>query len=188
MLGFICAAVVLMVLVGGMFKVCLTAQPCKTRTATRRRVLANKPMPDASVPEKAAVAVRIMHRVGAGASTLLSRRYESQAPVNVRQPLQQPLQQPHIQHSELRVKTSLAPSADTQKEQTLGLEGKQNLRDVPVRTTARAPGIQCSQSPSATSPRREPSFEQRVAYRKPLPHLEVNEARRRGDADYHDTA
>jgi hypothetical protein len=93
MLGFFCAAVVLMVLVGVMFKVCLTAQPCKTRTATRRRVLANKPMPDASVPEKADVDVRSMPRVGAGASTLFSCRYESQAPVNVRQPLPQPLQQ-----------------------------------------------------------------------------------------------
>jgi hypothetical protein len=158
MLGFICAAVVLMVLVVVMFKVCLTAQPGKTR----RRVLANKPMPDASVPEKADIAVRIMHRVGAG-EQLLSRRYGSQAPVSVRQPLQQPLQQPHIQDSELGVKTRLAPSADTHKEQTLGLEGKQNLRDVPVRTTARACGMRCSQSPSATSPGREPSFEQRVA-------------------------
>jgi hypothetical protein len=53
MLGFSCAAVGLMVLVVVMFKVCLTAQPGKTCTATRRRVLANNPMPDASVPEKA---------------------------------------------------------------------------------------------------------------------------------------
>jgi hypothetical protein len=178
MLGLICAAVVLTVLGGVMLKVCLTSQPCKTRTATRKQVVANKPMPDASVPEKADVAMRIVHRVGAGAITLLSRRNVSQAPVNV----WQPLQQPQIQHSELRVKTSLAPSADTEKGRTLGLGGKQNLRDLPVRTPARAYEMQFSQSPSATSPRREPSLEQGVAHRKPLPHLEVN-GEMRGDAD-----
>jgi hypothetical protein len=62
-------------------------------------------MPDASVPAKADVAVRIMHRVGADASTLLSRRSESQAPVNAT--LVQQMQTQQLEAEVQRLTTAL---------------------------------------------------------------------------------
>jgi hypothetical protein len=137
------------------WKVCLTAQPCKTRSGGRRRVADSKqPDPALVEPEghgrvpQAVRGARNAPRVGAGASTLLSRRHAAAA-LNESLQMQPPLYGLGVNTELPRPKAVRSP-----------------------RSPGRGPALQQPRSPMS-SPKRDPTFEQRVAHRQPMPGLNI---------------
>ena len=163
MLGYLALVAVLTALGVVSWKLCLTAQPCVTRPAGRRRAFQASKVP-LGVPREdnregaAAPGSRAPKpRVRAGASTLLSRRHDNgPVPPCEVAPLSPPVQEG------LRVSTS---------------DGLTLHRPVPV--LGRSPqspwhgaggvhrGPRSPRSPIRSSPKREPS----LAFRQPLPPL-----------------
>jgi len=80
MWGILAVSMVLVVIAASTWKLCLAPQPCKMRSVARRRIASTKTPRELGTPEPVARVkspeVRLVApRVGAGTSTLLSRRH-----------------------------------------------------------------------------------------------------------------